>query len=54
MSSDKQQSEQQEKASELEIERLDEVVGGRKALHTMAAPKPGGAGVISDPCSGGE
>lgn len=54
MSSEKQQNENPEQASELEINQLDEVVGGRKAIVTKLGPKGGSAGVISDPCAGGE
>ncbi len=53
MSTDKQ-TENQEKASELEAEQLDQVVGGRKAIFGKLGPKTGGAGIIEDPCAGGE
>lgn len=39
---------------EIATDELDEVAGGRKPLQTAAKPKGGGAGVVSDPCSGGE
>lgn len=50
MSSEKLNEDQ---PAEIEAEQLDEVAGGRKSLQTMAKPK-GSAGLIADPCEGGE